>query len=75
MGSWQNSNDAELAHDLDTINEIIDPTKVRMTAYQQAVTKSYNKHIKVKQFQVRDWVLRKMFQNTKDPMVRKLAAN
>ena len=46
-----------------------------MTTYEQAVAKSYNKYIKVKQFQVRDWVLRKTFQNTKDPKVGKLVAN
>lgn len=49
----EDKNDTELAHNL-TVDKIRDGGKVTMAAYQQAVIRSYNKHIKVKQFQVGD---------------------
>lgn len=40
-------NDAELSHELDTIDKIRYATKLRMTTYQQTIARSYNKDIKI----------------------------
>ena len=44
-----------------------------MAAYQQRISKAYNKNIKVRRFQVGDLVLRKAFQNTTNPSDGNLA--
>ena len=54
----QVNNDGILAQDLDTIDELRDLAKIRIAAYQQRITKAYNKNIKVKRFQIGDLVLR-----------------
>ena len=69
----QENNDKILAQDLDTIDELKDLAKIRIVAHQQRFTKAYNKNIKVRRFQIEYLVLRKAFQNTKDPSVSKLA--
>ena len=66
-------NDVELSHNLDTIDEIREKARIRMVQYQQQVARSYNKNVRVKVFKAGDWVLRKTFQNTKDPADGKLA--
>lgn len=55
-----------MAQDLDTINEIRDLIKIRITAYQQRIAKTYNINIKVRSFQVRHLVLINTFQNSKN---------
>ena len=44
-----------------------------MAAYQQRISRTYNKNIRIRRFKVRDWVLRKAFQNTTNPADGKLA--
>ena len=44
-----------------------------MAAYQQRISRAYNKNIRTRRFQVGDWVLRKAFQNTTNPADGKLA--
>lgn len=50
----EDRNDAELSVYLETTYEFKNIAKVRMTAYQQIVARSYNKNIKAKQFNVQD---------------------
>nr|XP_017245120.1 PREDICTED: uncharacterized protein LOC108216789 [Daucus carota subsp. sativus] len=69
----QEANATELIHDLDTVDELREMTKIRLAAYQQQVAKSYNKHVHVRAFKVGDMVLRKTFQNTTDPTAGKFA--
>ncbi|KAK9070324.1 hypothetical protein SSX86_010725 [Deinandra increscens subsp. villosa] len=67
------ANKQELLEDLETIEEIRDLAKFRMTAYQQRMAKSYNRNLRIRRFQVGDLVLRKAFQNTTNPAHGKLA--
>ncbi|XP_076916054.1 uncharacterized protein LOC143575620 [Bidens hawaiensis] len=67
------TNNQDLADDLDVVDELRDSTRIRMATYQQRITKSYNKNVRVRRFQVGDLVLRKAFQNTTDPKDGKLA--
>lgn len=46
---------------------------VRMASQQQILARSFNKNVKAKAFKVGDWVLREVFQNTKEFNARKLA--
>ena len=67
------TNQKELAHDVDTIDELRELEKIRMESYRQKVANSYNKHVRVKTFSVGDLVLRKVFQNTLDTKAGKFA--
>ncbi|KAD4586597.1 hypothetical protein E3N88_24198 [Mikania micrantha] len=55
------ANNEVLSQDIDTIDESRDIAKIRMAAYQQKIAKSYNKNIRIRRFQVGDFVLRKAF--------------
>ncbi|KAJ0930062.1 putative integrase, catalytic core, ribonuclease H-like superfamily, integrase zinc-binding protein [Helianthus annuus] len=66
-------NAANLAQDLDTIEEIRDLARIRMASYQQRMAGAYNKNVRIRKFQVGDMVLRKAFQNTINPADGKLA--
>lgn len=59
-------NQCELAHDVDTMDELRERAKIRMASYQQQIANTYNRHVYVRIFQVGDLVLRKTFQNTMD---------
>ena len=67
------SNNQNLIEDLDTVEEIRDLAKIRMAAYQQRISKAYNKNIRIRRFQVGDLMLRKAFQKTTNPADGKLA--
>lgn len=67
------TNERELAHELDTIDELREMAKVRMTSYQQRVANTYNRHVYVRTFQVGDLVLRKTFMNTMNTTSGKFA--
>uniref|UniRef100_A0A803MFA5 Reverse transcriptase domain-containing protein n=1 Tax=Chenopodium quinoa TaxID=63459 RepID=A0A803MFA5_CHEQI len=45
-----------------------------MATYQQMVARSFNKNVKARIFKVGDWVLRKVFQNTRELNAGKLGA-
>ncbi|XP_076885112.1 uncharacterized protein LOC143534534 [Bidens hawaiensis] len=67
------TNNQDLPDNLDMVDVLRDSTKIRIAAFNQRITNSYNKNIRVRSFQVGDLVLRKAFQNTTDPKDRKLA--
>ena len=67
------TNNRILTEELDTIDELRDLAKLKIVAHQQRIAKSYNKNIRIRRFQIGDLVLRKTFQNTKDPTNGKLA--
>uniref|UniRef100_A0A803MBC8 Uncharacterized protein n=1 Tax=Chenopodium quinoa TaxID=63459 RepID=A0A803MBC8_CHEQI len=50
-------NQAELIHNLDTVEELREDAKMRMAAYQQEVARSFNKNARTKVFKLGDWVL------------------
>ena len=66
-------NPEALCQELDTIDEKRDAARLRMAAYQQRISRAYNKNIRTRRFKVGDWVLRKAFQNTTNPVDGKLA--
>ncbi|XP_057252250.1 uncharacterized protein LOC130592103 [Beta vulgaris subsp. vulgaris] len=66
-------NDEELSHDIVTSEELREAALVRMASQQQIVARSFNKNVKAKTFNVGDWVLREVFQNTKEVNAGKLA--
>ena len=74
---WLNedSNRDLLNHSLDTIDELHDKAHLRTALYQQKVAQHYNKNIRVRTFKIRDWVLRRVFQNTKEARAGKLGPN
>lgn len=60
---YAKDNGKQLIHDLDTIDEVRDQTKLRIIAYQQRITKAYNMNIRMIRFQVGYLVLRMSFKN------------
>lgn len=66
-------NQEALIQDLDTIDENRDLAKFRIAAHQQRISRSYNKNLRIRRFQIGDLVLRKAFQNTTNPADGKLA--
>ena len=71
----ENTNHKLLNHNLDAINELCDKAHLCTTLYQQKVAQHYNKNIRVRMFKIRDWILRRVFQNTKEAGVDKLGPN
>ena len=61
--------------DLDTINELRESAAVRIASYQRRLANSYNKRVKPWMFQLGDLVLRKVFENTTDPVAGKFQPN
>ena len=59
-------NNKELEHELDLVDELREKALVRNAAYQQRAAHHFNKHIHTRTFQLNDWVLRRVFQNTKE---------
>ncbi|XP_056695403.1 uncharacterized protein [Spinacia oleracea] len=66
-------NDVELSENLDNTEDFREAALIRMASQQQIVAKCFNKNVKVKMFKEGDWVLRKVFQNTKELNAGKLA--
>ena len=61
--------------DLDTVDELRELAAIRITSYQRRLVNSYNKRVKPRMFQPGDLVLRKVFENTTDPMTGKFQPN
>ena len=71
--STPEQNNVELAHDLDTVEELRESAERRLAIHTQQAARSYNKNVKVRVFKIGDWVLRKVFPNTREPNAGKLA--
>ena len=61
------SNDDQLKQNLDCLDEVRDQASQRMAKYQQKIAEYYNRRVKLKRFNIRDLVLRKVTLATKDP--------
>ena len=59
-------NQQELNSNLDIIDEVREEIMERMAKHKEAMARYYNKKVKVKRFNTRDLVLRKVSQATKD---------
>ena len=71
----EDSNRDLLNHSPDAIDELCDKAHLHTTLYQQKVAQHYNKNIRVRTFKIGDWVLRRVFQNTKEVGAGKLGPN
>ena len=71
--SREETNNEGLQLNLDLLDERREQALIRIAAYQNRVTKFWNKHIRERQFKVGDWVLRKVFQNTEESRDGKLS--
>lgn len=60
---------------LEAIDEVRDEAAARMSAYQLKSRHHYNKDVRLRSFEVGQWVLRKVFQNTQESGSRKLGPN
>ncbi|XP_075479399.1 uncharacterized protein LOC142520282 [Primulina tabacum] len=58
--SYPSNNDQSRAIELDLVEERRDRTAIRMEAYRSRVMKSYNKHVRSRDFAVGDLVMKKV---------------
>ncbi|XP_075660752.1 uncharacterized protein LOC142630610 [Castanea sativa] len=65
-------NQQGLNNNLDLINTVGDEAMKRIAKYKGAMTRYYNKKVKVRRFGIGDLVLRKVLQGIKDPSQGKL---
>ena len=61
--------------DLNTVDELRESAAIRITSYQLQFASSYNKRVKPQTFQQGDLVLRRVFENTVDPIAGKFQPN
>ena len=52
---------------MDCLDETREEASKRMTKYQQKMTKYYNRKVKLRRLNIRDFILRKITPATKDP--------
>ena len=65
-------NQQELNSNLDLIDEVREEVMKRMAKHKEAITRYYNRKVKVRRFNTGNFVLRKVSQATKDPSQGKL---
>ena len=68
----EQSNDDQLKQNLDCLDEVRDQASQRMAKYQQKIVEYYNRRVKLKRFNIRDLILRKVTPTTKDPTQGKI---
>ncbi|KAK1568798.1 hypothetical protein Q3G72_028909 [Acer saccharum] len=68
----EEQNNLELSFELDHLDERRDRAALRTQSYQQQVARHYNKKVNVRVFKLHDWVLRRVFQNTREEGAGKL---
>ena len=61
--------------DLDMVDELRESAVIHIASYQHGLENSYNKQVKPRMFQLEDLVLRKVFENTADPVAGKFQPN
>ena len=75
IGILEEANAEAVAKDLDMTVEFREATAVRIMSYQQRLTNLYNRRVKLRTFQERDVALRKVFENTANPVDGKFQPN
>uniref|UniRef100_A0A2N9GPP7 Uncharacterized protein n=1 Tax=Fagus sylvatica TaxID=28930 RepID=A0A2N9GPP7_FAGSY len=63
----EEENEGQLRLNLDLLDETREKAAQRIALYQGKMAKYYNTKVKLRHFEVGDWVLRKVTQVTKDP--------
>ena len=71
----EQSNIEFIIKELDTIDELRELAAVRITFYHHRLENPYNKRVKPRVFQLGNLVLRKVFENTANPVAGKFQAN
>ena len=56
--------------DLDTVDELRETAAVRIASYHRRLANLYNRRVKPRVFQLGDMVLRKVFENTANPVAK-----
>lgn len=64
-----------LAFEKDTLDETGEKAALKVRRYQESIARHYNQKVRARAFQPRDWVLIRVFQNTKEHGHGKLGAN
>jgi ribonuclease HI len=71
----EEENEGQLRLNLDLLDETRGRAAQRIALYQGRMARYYNTKVKLRRFEVGDWVLRKVTQATKDPSQGKLGPN
>ena len=71
----EEENEGQLRLNLDLLDETREKAAQRIALYQGRMARYYNTKVKLRRFEVGDWVLRKVTQVTKDPSEGKLGPN
>ena len=64
-----------VVRELDASDELREVAAIRVASYQRCLASSYNKRVKPRVFHPGYLVLRKVFENTADPTIRKFQPN
>ena len=64
-------NAESIARELDVSDELREAAAIRITSYQRCLANSYNRRVKPRVFRPGDLILRKVFENTADPIAGK----
>ena len=67
----KSENAESVARELDVSDELREAAAIRIASYQRRLANSYNKRVRPWVFQPGDLVLRKVFENTADPIAGK----
>ena len=68
-------NNEGLLQNLDLLEGVREQSLLRLEAYQQTISRFFNRRVKSRSFQLGDLVLQRIFPNTKNPTDGKLAPN
>ena len=71
----ESENAESVVKELDASDELREAPTIRVASYQRRLANSYNKRVKPRVFQPSHIVLRKVFENTADPMAGKFQPN
>ena len=71
----ESENAESITRELDVSNELWEAATICITSYQRRLTNSYNRRVKPRVFRSGDLVLRKVFENTADPIAGKFQPN
>ena len=71
----ESENKGSVIRELDTSDELREAATIRVTSYQCRWANFYNKRVRPRVFQLGDLVLRRVFENTADPMAGKFQPN
>ena len=71
----EQSNTESVIKDLEMADELREEAAMQIASYHNKLANLYNRHMKPRMFQLGDLVLRKVFENTADPLAGKFQPN